>query len=105
MEQNAFYKLTEQLSKREIEMIESGINYGPVLPSLWLDYQNNQGERKQFCVKNITSSPYPGCFEADCFSDYQFTKIEEQIGFCETEMAITSHRTFKIANIISARIY
>ena len=85
-------------------MVETGIFDGPAFPSLWLDYQNNQGVRKQYCVRNITSSPYPGCFEADCYSDYQYAKIEEQIGFCGDDMAITSHRTFKIDNIISAKI-
>jgi len=55
-------------------------------------------------VINITSSPYNGCFEADCFSDYQFERFEVYTGYPDEDMAITSHRTFKIANIISAKI-
>lgn len=71
---------------------------------LILDYKNNQGERKQFRVINIASSPYNGCFEADCFSYYQFDRFETQAGYPDEDMAITSHRTFKIAIIISAKI-
>lgn len=68
-----------------------------------MDYENNQGERRQFRVINITSSPYSGCFEADCFSDFRFERLES-IGYQDEDMATTSHRTFKIANIISAKI-
>ena len=101
MNESDFYQLKEQLSAQQCDMFLMGES-GSL--GLWMDYRNNKGERKQFCVINITSSPFPGCFEADCFSGYQFIKIEEQIGFCEDEMAVTSHRTFKIANIISAEI-
>jgi hypothetical protein len=95
-----FNRLKEQLYNQEVENIENGI---PVTPGLWMDYENNQGERRQFRVINITSSPYYGCFEADCFSDFRFERIEA-MGYQDEDMATTSHRTFKIANIISAKI-
>ena len=96
-----FNRLKEQLYNQEVENIENGI---PVTPGLWMDYENNQGERRQFRVINITSSPYYGCFEADCFSNYRSEMIEEITGYPDDDMAITSHRTFKIENIISAEI-
>lgn len=95
-----FQQLKEQLNNQELDNIECCI---PIIPSLWMDYENNQGERRQFRIINITESPYNGCFEADCFSDFQFERLET-IGYQDKGMATTSHRTFKIANIISAKI-
>ena len=104
MDKGKFYQLKEELSRIQMDNFECGINE---TPGLLIDYQNNQGERKQFIIRNITSSPYNGCFEADCFSEYRATMIEEQFGFNAddfAELAVTSHRTFKIDNIISAKI-
>ena len=97
---NEFNQLKEQLNNQELENLEYGI---PITPGLWMDYENNQGERRQFRIINITESPYNGCFEADCFSDFRFERLEA-MGYQEEDMATTSHRTFKIANIISAEI-
>lgn len=83
--------------------LERLLNEDPFTSGLFLDYQNNNGERRQFNVINITPSPYYGCFEADCFSDYQFEIIDDIIGSQDSDLATTSHRTFKIENIISAR--
>ncbi len=96
-----FNQLKKELNNQELENLECGI---PITPGLWMDYENNQGERRQFRVINITSSPYNGCFEADCFSDFQFERLESIAGWQDENMATTSHRTFKIANIISAKI-
>lgn len=101
MDIDEFYQLKKKLDNEELYRLECG---EPGTPGLLLDYQNNQGERKQFPVINITSSPYYGCFEADCFSEYRFDQFEQITGEANEDMAITSHRTFKIANIISAKI-
>ncbi len=101
MEKSEFYRLVSMLKDEMISRFEDG---DPLTPGLFLDYQNNQGERKQFRVINITSSPLNGCFEADCFSNYRSEMIEEITGYPDDDMAITSHRTFKIENIISAEI-
>ena len=101
MDINEFYQLKRKLDEENMNCLECG---DPNSLGLVLDYKNNQGERKQFRVINITSSPYNGCFEADCFSDYQSNRIETYAGYSDEDMAITSHRTFKIANILSAKI-
>jgi hypothetical protein len=101
MDTGEFYRLKKQLEDEELSRLEYG---EPGTPGLLLDYQNNQGERRQFRVINITSSSYNGCFEADCFSDFRFDQFEQITGEANEDMAITSHRTFKIANIISAKI-
>ncbi len=96
-----FYRLKEELEQEETTCFESG---DPNLPGLWIDYRNNQGERRQFLIKNITSSPFNGCFEADCFSDFQYDRLTDFGVDSPEDLAITSHRTFKIANIILAKI-
>ncbi|MBQ6062402.1 MAG: hypothetical protein IJK42_02155 [Prevotella sp.] len=101
MNTSDFYRLKKQLDEEILNRLECG---DPYRLGLLMDYQNNQGERKQFRVINITSSSFNGCFEADCFSDFQFNRLEELAGYSDEDMAITSHRTFKIANIISAKI-
>lgn len=101
MDISEFYRLKQQLEDEESYRLECG---EPDTPGLMIDYQNNQGERKQFRVINITSSPYNGCFEADCFSNFRFNQYEQYTGEANDDMAITSHRTFKIANIISAKL-
>ena len=101
MDIGEFYQLKEKLENEELYRLECG---DPSKPGLWMDYQNNQGERKQFHVINITSSPYSGCFEADCFSAFQYERLEADGAVFYDDLAITSHRTFKIANIISAHI-
>jgi len=98
---NEFKQLMRRLEEEEQECIES---CNPDFPGLFLDYQNNQGERRQFRVINITSSPLPGCFEADCNSRYQGEYFESVSGEYDPNEAVSSHRTFKIANIISAHI-
>ena len=96
-----FNQLTEQLDRMESDMIERA---EPGTPGLLLDYENNQGQRNQFKVINISSSPYNGCFEADCLSDYRQTELEDRFGIYDSDLAVSSHRTFKIANIITAKI-
>ena len=103
MDISDFYSLVQQLP--DPTKVQFAFGFGSESKKgLWIDYENNEGVRKQFRVINIASSCYPGCFEADCYSYYQSEKIEGQLGFCGDDMAITSHRTFKIANIISAKI-
>ena len=96
MEAREFYQLLDELEDR---LINRELDLG-----LLLDYENNQGERRQFKVINITSSPYPGCFEADCYSAYVDEYIQLVADIDDPSMAVSSHRTFKIKNIISASI-
>ena len=96
MEAREFYQLLDELEDR--------LTNGDPDPGLLLDYENNQGERRQFRVINITSSPYPGCFEADCYSAYVDEYLQVVADFYDPSMAVSSHRTFKIKNIISASI-
>ena len=103
MDISDFYSLVQQLP--DPARVPCALGFGSESKKgLLIDYENKEGVRRQFRVINISSSQYPGCFEADCYSYYQSEKIEEQLGFCGDDMAVTSHRTFKIANIISARI-
>ena len=101
MDINEFYQLKRKLDEDNLNRLECG---DPNTLGLVLDYKNNQGERKQFRVINITSSSYNGCLEADFFSDFQFDRFEAYAGYPDEDMAITSHGTFRIANIISAKI-
>lgn len=100
MDINEFYQLVKEVDELTIFRLECG---EPDLPGLLLDYENNQGERRQFRVINIKSSPYPGCFEADCYSAYADEYLQKVADFYDQSMAVSTHRTFKIANIISAK--
>ena len=42
-----FNQLKEQLNNQVLENLEYGI---PITPGLWMDYENNQGERKEIPV-------------------------------------------------------
>ena len=100
MELHEFYRLKEQLNDQQFENYACGFSELGLL----LDYENNQGQRSQFKVIHIKPSPLSGCFEADCYSYYRADEIFERYGIDDEDAAVTSHRTFKIANIISAKI-
>lgn len=103
MELGEFYELKRELEIEQQLAFEQG---DPAQGGLLMVYRNNKGEQREFFVKNIDASPLYGCFEADCYSDYQ-AGVQEVTGICdpyEKYSGVTSHRTFKIANIISARI-
>ncbi len=103
MELGEFYELKSELEIEQQSAFEQG---DPAQGGLLMVYRNNKGEQREFFVKNIVDSPLYGCFEADCYSDY-WAGVEEVTGMRELYdegIGVTSHRTFKIANIISARI-
>ena len=85
MDITEFYQLKKKLDEEYLNCLECG---DPNWPGLVLDYKNNQGERRHFRVINITSSPYNGCFEADCFSDYQFDRFEAYARHLRTPLSM-----------------
>lgn len=98
MDLGEFDRIFDEYDRDRVLLAQAGIED----EGLIINYVNQQGKQSRFRLVNIKySSEYGDRYiEGDCYSDYR-SDVNASVGIYDNSAAITSHRTFKIENIIS----
>ena len=92
MDTGEFYRL--------LDKFQEDLVTGQCDGTMFIEYENSNGEVRKIPIMNITQSATYGInyIEADCFSEYLADSGNFDFMNC-----VSSHRTFKISRIISAK--